>query len=101
MVSVWDLMVVMSAGSAYGGAIAAGRIDGGGPVRSVVAALLGALTGAFCTVVHFRVGRRLLALPNLRRGQLRLIYFGAMVWVGVSAALGAVVTLGVMRLAMP
>jgi hypothetical protein len=99
MVSVYDLMVVLSFSSAYAGALVGGEAaGGGGALRFSIAAVLGLLVGSFCALVLIRVRRRLRRASGITEGTLGLVYLGAMLWIGVSGFLGAVVTRGVTRL---
>jgi hypothetical protein len=100
MVSLWDLMVVLSFGSACGGALAAERLAGGGALRISIAALVGLVTGAFCALALVRARRRLRRSADPSEARLRLAYSGAMLWVGVSAVLGLELALSVTRLAV-
>jgi hypothetical protein len=97
MVSLWYLLSVLSVGAALGGAIAAAHAAGGGALRASIAGVLGLAVGIACTMAPLRLRDRL-ARADLTEGQLRLVYFGLFLWLGVSVWLGAAITRAVLHL---
>ena len=98
MVSLWDLITLLSGGAAFGGAIAAARLAGNGTVEISIAVILGSLVAVGCVAAVRTIGGR--AIERLypestsrdsgarSETALRLIYLAAFVWIGFSCAVG-------------
>jgi hypothetical protein len=56
MVSLWDLLTILSGASAFGGALAAAKIAGGGAGKLVVGTSLGLVTGFYPSAQRGRRG---------------------------------------------
>lgn len=100
VVTLWDLLGLMSFSSGFGGAIAAAT-DGHAPLsvwRALLVVILAPPVGAACAWLHWRVGGYL--AENVKSGAtLRLIYLGAVVWSLVAAVLAFQITQWAIRLA--
>ena len=105
MVSLLDLLTVIVASAAAGGAIGAERVLGGGALRLTLGIVIGIVVGACCVGVLF--AHRVVVGRALDRGNrnsttlLGLLYGGAFVWVVVSGVIGFSVAHGVIRLVVP
>ncbi len=99
VVSLWDLLGLMSFSGSFGGAIAA-AIDGHAPPsvrRALLVVVLAPLIGAACAWLHWRVGGYV-AEKVKAEATLRWIYLGAVLWPLVPASLAFQITQWAIRL---
>jgi hypothetical protein len=110
MISLWDLMTLLSGGAAFGGALAAAKVAGNDRVAIVIAVVLGSLVAVACIALVRVLGRRMITrlYPGLsdqgnhsQRGvsALRLIYTATFVWIVVSGVIGMQIVAIAIRIA--
>jgi len=81
VVSLWDMLTLLSGGGAFGGALAAGRVHGGGARSLLICVLAGGGLAVLSVIAVHRAGH--LAFRSLRLGDdsttsgslLPLLYF--------------------------
>jgi hypothetical protein len=105
---LWDLLTVLSGASAYSGAWTALRVTGVKGAALVVGVVLGLGIGVACIItIRVASGQALDRISHTGEGAesrteraLRLVYFGAIVWLVISEVLAYQITKVVIRLAM-
>ncbi len=108
MVSLWDMLTLLSACSAFGAAMAAVGLQGGGGPRLVAGVLLGAAVGFLALSTAHVAGNRAVRhfqlegdSPRANAG-LRVLYAAKFAWLLVLAPLlGFWMTASVIRVAFP
>lgn len=107
MVSLWDMLTLLSGPSTFGVALAAARLQGGGGFRLGVGVLLSAGLGVLAVAAAHVGGER--ALRRLRpeddsprtHVRLRVLYVAKVAWVLVAPFLGFWIVDGILRVAFP
>ena len=97
--TLWDLLTILSGGSALGGALAAARVSKSGLMGYVITTVVGICLGVACVHAARSLGNVVGSAENRTRGDhvarsatsewwLRLVYAGAAVWILASGFLG-------------
>jgi hypothetical protein len=104
MVSLWDLLTFLSGACAFAGALAAARLEGGGPLKLAIGVFLGLLLG-FSSFYLVGIAGSRVGLPIQTTGQktrssrwLPLAYFAKMAWPFLVTVLAMKITQGVIHL---
>jgi hypothetical protein len=82
-VTLWDMLTLISGASAFGCALAAARIAGGGATNVTVAAALGLAVGASCIWIIRKVGQSF--GRDISDTKARVLYASATLWILASA----------------
>jgi hypothetical protein len=91
--SLWHLLTLLSGAAAFGGAVSAARVVGGGATRLLMGVALGLCLGTACVYAARAMGERSVqrirdeASRNAVERMLRWVYFAAVAWCFVSAGL--------------
>jgi hypothetical protein len=105
MVSLWDMLTLLSACSAFGAAMAAAAFQGGGGARFVAGVLLGAALGLLAMAAAQVAGNRAFRhfrleddSPRANAG-LRVLYLAKFTWLLVAPFLSFWMTDSALRIA--
>jgi hypothetical protein len=97
-VTLYDLLTILQAGSAFGGSLAACQVYEARGAEKMVMIGLGIAVAAACVAIARSVGERVIEkhyrptdggrLSGSQTSALRLLYLGAAAWIPISGVLG-------------
>ena len=85
-VTLWDMLSLTAGSSAFGAALAAARIAGGGGVNFAAAAAIGLAVGTLCVWLIRKVGDSI--GPEISEAKARMLYASAALWIIASGFIG-------------
>lgn len=93
MVSLWDLLLVVCGAMCFGGALAPARIAKVGTGGYSFVIIIGLAVGVCCVWTLQKLGTGLMRYvsrqsASLHERYLGALYFGAMLWIGISTLIG-------------